>query len=184
MKKLSWWRRTLAILGLHQAPPLPYLNTRRKRPASGPLRYRRLWMEQCEQRACPASLGIGPDGMHASEGGPATVQATLSQPSMQPTQFTFRTVAGTAIENTDYTGIASGSGTIPPGALFANISVQTLNDIHLESGETFSIELLTATGATINPSASSTVVTIDNVQSGGGGVPVDRSPSPSRSPAA
>ncbi|MCE9528107.1 MAG: hypothetical protein K8R36_18860, partial [Planctomycetales bacterium] len=55
------------------------------------------------------------------------------------------------------------------GPFLANVSVSALNDFFLESPETFSVELLGASGATINPSASSTVVTIDNVQSGGGG---------------
>ncbi|MFN0021357.1 MAG: Calx-beta domain-containing protein [Pirellulaceae bacterium] len=126
-------------------------------------------MEACEERACPASLSLGPSGLHVAEGGTATEQVTISQPQMWPTQFTFRTVAGTATGGADYTEIVSGSGTIPPGASFANIQIQALHDFLLESEETFTLELVTATGATINPAASSQVVTIDNVQSGGGG---------------
>ena len=56
-----------------------------------------------------------------------------------------------------------------PGATFANIQIQALNDLLTESEETFVVELLSASGATLNPSASSQTVTIDNVQSGGGG---------------
>ncbi len=143
-------------------PPLAHLN----KPAR---RYRILTMEACEERACPATLSIGPGGLHGAEGGIATLQATISQPQMQPVTGYCRTVSGTAIENTDYTGFANQSFTIPPGATFANISVQLLNDFDLEGMETFSVELTGASGATINPAAASTEVTIDNVQSGGGG---------------
>ena len=126
-------------------------------------------MEQLEDRSLLATLSIGPGGLHVPEGGTATLQVTISQMQMQPVSGTCRTVAGTAIENTDYTGFSNQSFTIPPGATFANISVYALNDIDLEGPETFSVELTSASGATIDPSASSTVVTIDNVQSGGGG---------------
>ncbi len=126
-------------------------------------------MEQLEDRSLLAMLSIGPSGLHVSEGGTATLQVTISQMQMQPVSGTCRTVAGTAIENTDYTGFSNQSFTIPPGATFANVSVYALNDIDLESAETFSVELTSASGATIDPSASSTVVTIDNVQTGGGG---------------
>lgn len=126
-------------------------------------------LEKCEDRSLLATLGIGPTGLHVAEGASATLQATLSQASTQPVTFQFRTVAGTALENTDYVGVTSQSVTIPPGALFANISIQALQDIVMESGETFSVQLLSATGATLNPAATSTTVTIDNVQGGSGG---------------
>jgi hypothetical protein len=126
-------------------------------------------VEQLEDRSLLATLSIGPSGLHVSEGGAATLQVTISQMQMQPVSGTCRTVAGTAIENSDYTGFSNQSFTIPPGATFANVSVYALNDMILESGETFSVELTSASGATINPSASSAMVTIDNVQTGGGG---------------
>jgi len=162
MKKLSLWRRTLSVLGLRQAPPLSRVN----KPA------RRSWrplLEQLEDRSLLATLSVGPSGLHVAEGGTATLQVTISQPQMSPTSFTFRTVSGTAIGGTDYNQILSGNGTIIPGATFANIQIQALNDMLTEPEETFSVELLTASGATINPTASSQTVTIDNVQSGGGG---------------
>ncbi|MGI8978415.1 MAG: Calx-beta domain-containing protein [Pirellulaceae bacterium] len=162
MKKLSLWRRTLAQLGLNQAPPFP--------PFNKPLRrFRRPLVEQLEDRALLATISLGPSGLHVAEGGVATLQVTISQPQMQPTPFTFRTVSGTAIGGTDYGEILNGSGTIPPGASFANISVQIYNDFYADLDETFTVELLSASGATINPAASSMAVTIDNVQSGGGG---------------
>ena len=126
-------------------------------------------MEQLEDRALLATLSLGPSGLHVAEGGTATLQATLSQVEMQPVTVYFRTMPGTAIENADYTGIPSGSVTIPPGATWANIGVSALNDIDLEGTETFSVELTGASGATINPAAAAIQVTIDNVQSGGGG---------------
>jgi len=127
-------------------------------------------VEQLEDRSLLATLSIGPSGLHVAEGGMATLQAMLSQTQMQPVTVYYRTVAGTAIENTDYTGMTGQSVTIPPGAMFANISVSALNDMFLEGPETFSVELMGANGATVSPSPdNSTVVTIDNVQSGGGG---------------
>ena len=146
MKKLSLWRQTLArffplslweragVRALLQGPPLAHLN----RPVP---RFRKPVVEKFEDRALLAMLSIGPSGLHVAEGGTATVQATLSQPQMQPTQFTFRTVSGTATGGTDYQNIPSGNGTIPPGATFANISIQALTDYLAESGETFSVEL-------------------------------------------
>ena len=126
-------------------------------------------MEQLEDRSLLATLSIGPGGLHVAEGGTATLQVSLSQPQMQPTTFTFRTVSGTAIGGSDYQEILSGNGTIPPMSSFANISIQALTDSLSEPAETFSVQLLTASGATINPAASSVDVTIDNVESPGGG---------------
>lgn len=168
MKKLSLWRRTLAVLGLHQAPPLPHLNRPGRRGIALAGR-RRPVVEQLEDRSLLATLGIGSGGLHVAEGGTATLQVSLSQPQMQPTTFTFRTVSGTAIGGADYQEILSGNGTIPPMSSFANISIQALTDSLSEPAETFSVQLLTASGATINPAASSVDVTIDNVESPGGG---------------
>lgn len=130
---------------------------------------RRPVVEQLEDRSLLATLGIGPGGLHVAEGGTATLQVSLSQPQMQPTTFTFRTISGTAIGGSDYQEILSGNGTIPPMSSFANISIQALTDSLSEPAETFSVQLLTASGATINPAASSVDVTIDNVESPGGG---------------
>ncbi len=162
MKKLSFWRRTLGLVGLSYSPPPSQLN----KPAP---RFRRLAVEQYEDRVLLAMLSLGPDNLHGAEGSVATLQVTTSQPSMQPTPFTFRTVSGTAIGGTDYQDFPSGSGTIQPYATFANVSIQAINDYFTDIGETFSVELLTATGATINPAASSVTVTIDDVAAGGGG---------------
>ena len=170
MKKLSLWRRTLAVFGLRQAPPLSQLNRPIRRGAiSGGRRFRRPVVEQLEDRALLAALSIGPSGLHVAEGGTATLQVSISPPQMQPTMFTYRTVSGTAIGGTDYQDIPSGNGSIPPGASFANVSIQALTDSITDLAETFSVELLSASGGTINPAAGSTVVTIDNVEPAGGG---------------
>ncbi len=126
-------------------------------------------MEKLEDRALLATLSLGPTGLHVAEGGTATLQATLSETQMQPVTLYYRTMPGTATENTDYTGVTNQSVTIPPGATFANISIQISTDSQAEPAETFSVALLGATGATINPAASSVAVTIDDVASGGSG---------------
>ena len=66
-------------------------------------------MEQLEDRALLAMLSLGPSNLHGAEGGIITLQVTTSQPAMQPIQFTFRTVSGSAIGGTDYQDIPSGS---------------------------------------------------------------------------
>lgn len=155
-KPLSLWRRTLANLWSPRlAGGLPGFH------------FRKLKVECLEGRYAPAIVSLGPLGLHVGEGGTATLQATLDQYSMEEVTIYYETVEGTAIHNIDYLGV-SGSVTIPPTALTANISIQALDDIMEEEGETFSLLLTGASGATINPQANSQVVTIDDLDSGGG----------------
>ena len=104
-------------------------------------------------------LSLGPSGLRVAEGGTATEQVTISQPQMSPTQFTFRTVSGTAIGGTDYHDILSGSGRIMPGATVAYIPIQALNDLLPESEGTFASKLLSARGTARHPPARSTAGT-------------------------
>lgn len=99
---------------------------------------------------------------HYSEGGTAGFRITRSVSGAGSVTVNYQTVAGTAIQNTDYQG-TSGSVTIPANQSYVDVSVTTLNDFSNEQGETFSLQITSATGATVSTSQNSAAVTIDDV---------------------
>jgi hypothetical protein len=82
------------------------------------------------------------------EGNTLTFTVVLSNGTSEPVTVQWATANGTASAGNDYPG-ASGSVVIAPGDLMETISVATTGDSTFEADETFFINLLGATNATI-----------------------------------
>lgn len=99
---------------------------------------------------------------HYPEGTPANFRITLSPPQPTSVSVMYQTIAGTAIENTDYTA-KSGTVTIPANQSSVDVNVTTLHDFSEEQGETFSLKITSATGASVSSTQNSALATIDDV---------------------
>lgn len=99
---------------------------------------------------------------HYPEGTPANFRITLSPPQPTSVSVMYQTIAGTAIENTDYTA-KSGTVTIPANQSSVDVNVTTLHDFSEEQGETFSLKITSATGASVSTTQNSALATIDDV---------------------
>ncbi len=104
-----------------------------------------------------------PEGNDPVTPNPFSFRISLSQASTQDITIGYRTKDGTAtIANQDYTAIPSGTATIKAGSLLVDVVADAIGDAVFEPDETFSVELVTATGATIDPAKTSAVATIAN----------------------
>ncbi|MGI8982313.1 MAG: Calx-beta domain-containing protein [Pirellulaceae bacterium] len=118
--------------------------------------------EQLEDKSLLSTVGVMAPSSHVPEGNGAIVYISVNPPTYTTVTASYQTNAGTAIEDTDYDGV-SGSVTIYPGQPYVGISIPVYNDFSFDPGETFSITLTGATGATVDPANSSTTITIDDV---------------------
>ena len=75
---------------------------------------------------------------------------TLSHPSSQLISVTFATSEGTATADVDYESVSTITVLIPAGTITVSISVGVLGDLEDETDETFFVNLLQATNATID----------------------------------
>lgn len=90
------------------------------------------------------TLSVSP-GPTASEGsGTATFTLALSSPAQQDVTIVYQTVNGTAVAGSDFTSV-SGTTVIPALSSSVTIPVSILNDNTVESQETFSLSLSSAT---------------------------------------
>jgi hypothetical protein len=80
---------------------------------------------------------------------PLTFTVSLSEVSGRDVQFTYTTADDTATAGSDYTGIASMTGTISAGAASVTVEVAITDDILYESDETFNVNLSQPTNATL-----------------------------------
>jgi hypothetical protein len=80
---------------------------------------------------------------------PLTFTVSLSEVSGRDVQFTYTTADDTATAGSDYTGIASMTGTITAGSVSATVNVIITDDILYESDETFNVNLSQPTNATL-----------------------------------
>ena len=80
--------------------------------------------------------------------GTATFTVSLSNPSSQTVMVQYQTDNGTATVGADYTG-QTGTVTFAPGVVSQPITVAILEDTLAENAETFFVNLLTPTNATI-----------------------------------
>ncbi len=80
--------------------------------------------------------------------GTATFTVTLSAASGLPVTVDYNTSNGTAIAGSDYSAV-NGTLTFSPGVVTQTITVPITNDIMLENNETFNVNLLNPTNATI-----------------------------------
>ena len=84
----------------------------------------------------------------AVEGGTAGFEVILRPPAGQVTTVRYRTLDGTALEGSDYTG-TNGTLRFEPGEEARTIRVPVLDDEILEDTESFAVELSEPAGATL-----------------------------------
>jgi Bacterial Ig domain/Cellulose binding domain/Calx-beta domain len=92
----------------------------------------------------------------------AAFTVRLSAASSSPVTVAYNTSAGTATAGTDFT-TASGTLTFAPGQTSAILSVAVLGDTTVEDDETFYVDLISSTGATIDDDRASGTITNDDV---------------------
>jgi len=103
-----------------------------------------------------ATVTEGNDGTVA-----AVFTASLSAKSSETVTVTFATEDATATAGSDYVA-ASGTITFDPGVTTRPLSIMVDSDTLVESDETFTVRLLSATNATLSDSASAGRGTIRN----------------------
>ena len=108
----------------------------------------------------PPELTID-DAPALTEGDTATFEVTLSGESGLPVTVEYLTSDGTAVAGLDYT---SGEGTLQfePGEMTKTIPVETLQDDLAEATETFTVRLLTPSGATLADGTGTASITDDD----------------------
>ena len=126
----------------------------------------------------PGVAAVGASGAQVLEGSsggyvPVTFYITLDKAFTQDVTVTYRIDPGTATYGNPagsppvpggdfFDGGLTGTVTIPAGYIGFAVTENIVGDKVVEPNETFSITLVSANGATINPSAASAVVTIVN----------------------
>jgi len=109
-------------------------------------------------------VGIG--NASVVEGNSATrqmsVPVTLSDPSGSDVSVDYATASGTATAGTDFTS-ASGTLTIPAGAVTGFVVVDVSGDITQEPNETFSVTLSNPVGATLGRVTGTGTITNDDL---------------------
>jgi YD repeat-containing protein len=95
---------------------------------------------------------------------PAVFTVTLSAPASQAVQASYTTVDGTAVAGSDYQA-ASGSLTIPAGAVSTTLTVMVVGDTLYEADETFTVVLSNVVGATVAKGVGTATILNDDVDS-------------------
>ena len=83
----------------------------------------------------------------------AVFTVALSQASSQPVTVQYATANGTATAGSDYTAV-SGTITFAPGETSRTVAVPVMRDLVAESTETFTLQLSSASGATLARSSA------------------------------
>ncbi|MYH27712.1 MAG: hypothetical protein F4137_02425, partial [Acidobacteria bacterium] len=109
------------------------------------------------------------DAQAVREGGTALFRVRLSTQSNQSVTVAYRTVDGTAEAETDYTA-NQGNLQFAPGTVEQTIVVHTLNDGATEPTETFTVELSSASNATLERDTATGTIE-DNGEGGGDRLP-------------
>ncbi len=108
-----------------------------------------------------AAVTMSIDDVEVGEdAGPASLRVSLSSASNETVTVRYATSDGTAGANQDYLR-TSGTLTIPAGETEAHIEVDILDDLEVESDETFFVTLTDPAGADFSR-ATATVTIIDN----------------------
>jgi hypothetical protein len=92
----------------------------------------------------------------------AAFTVSLSAASTSSVTVAYDTSAGTATSGADYTA-ASGTLTFAPGQTSKVITVSVMGDTTVEEDETFTVNLLSANGATIDDNQAAGTITNDDV---------------------
>ena len=102
------------------------------------------------------------DATAVQEGGTALFEVTLNEASGREVTVMYRTVAGSALAESDYTAV-SGQLTFEPGTLQQTVAVGTVDDGVSESEESFTVELHDPGEASVSTSrGTGTGTIIDN----------------------
>ncbi|WP_158261382.1 MULTISPECIES: Calx-beta domain-containing protein [Pirellulaceae] len=96
------------------------------------------------------------------EGNTATIVISLSEPTTDVIQVTVKTLSGTA-DQTDFTSLNQVIS-IPANSTSYSFQLPTVEDVEVESDETFAVELSNAVNATIDDGLA--IVTIQNDDAG------------------
>ena len=105
------------------------------------------------------------DASAVTEGDPAQFTVTMSVAASTDVTVDYRTMGGTAVEGSDYTG-TSGTLTFAAGQTTRTIPVTTINDSIREPDESFSVILSNPSGATMLADDTATGTITDNDSSG------------------
>ena len=113
---------------------------------------------------------ISINNISVTEGDSGTSNAiftvSLSAASNQTISVNYGTANGTAVSGLDYT-TTSGILTFDPGETTGTITVPIIGDLHVETNETFNLNLSNATNATIlDPQGVATILNNDSPQQG------------------
>lgn len=96
---------------------------------------------------------------------PMTFPITVTPASAVPITLTVNTANGTATAGADYTAITGGSFTIPANTTNIDLDVTVLNDLIVETDETFTVTISNASSGTIVTSqALGTIVDNDSAE--------------------
>ena len=100
----------------------------------------------------PPGPNLSIDDVTVTEGPnvPASFTVTLSEPVGTEVTVKYRTVPGSATQDTDYYGVIEGTVTFDPFETTASATVFVKDDSEEESSETFLVELFDPVGAAIN----------------------------------
>jgi hypothetical protein len=93
-----------------------------------------------------------------STGATASFTVSLSAPSNEPVTVVYSTYDGTATQGNDYLS-ASGTLTFAPGQTSQTVSVSVVGDLYYDPTETFYLNLLSPTGATLGRAQGACTVT-------------------------
>ncbi|MCI0361548.1 MAG: hypothetical protein L0211_23945 [Planctomycetaceae bacterium] len=117
-----------------------------------------LRLEWLERRDCPTGSVSVFGSTSVTEGSQASFGIQGSNLPAGGVTAYYQTVAGTAAEGADYTGL-SGSVFLSPTSPMVSLNVNTIADGVYDSGETFSLQLTGVTGdATIGPGAATVTI--------------------------
>ncbi len=121
--------------------------------------------QSCSVSALP-QLSVTDSAIDEGNSGttPMSFSFTLDTPAgVGGVSINYATVDGTAIAGSDYTGIAAATVVIPEGQSYVNINVDILGDTTAEPDETFTVSILSASGANIVDTAGVGTIRNDDV---------------------
>jgi subtilase family serine protease len=118
--------------------------------------------EGCVGPPPPPTVSVSVSAATATEAGPTPGAFTISRGSAQESAVTVSvTLAGSAINGTDYVTVAS-TATIPAGAATVDVQVTPVDDTLLESSETVVLTLRAGTGYLLGSPSSGTVTIVSD----------------------
>ena len=114
----------------------------------------------------PPEVSIGDCAVMEGDAGtaPCGFTVSLSMPSIYNVGVSYLTANGTATAGSDYTGAAGGL-TFPPGTTTQSVAVQVLGDVLIEPDESFYVNLIGPTNATLGDAQGNGTIGDDDAPS-------------------